>query len=224
MEIKKIENYQIVYDVRKINEGDNTYISWNAYDCKNFMVIYSGNENNVVLEANEFIDILSKTIKNSSDVVSSYGKIKIPELSVECEFVEFSALKRKIGLSVGNRPGFYAIYGIEILSENDFNILVDNYKDNITEIDIDITIKSEPVYTVKKSLFKKETKIYTGVHKISLDKLLPDCSTGDILYVVDEKRIPFPGEVLNDGGYFFVKTAENEEIRFETKNRGIIIR
>ena len=80
-------------------------------------------------------------------------------------------------------------------------------------------------YAEKKGLFKK-TDVYSGYHKITVKKGISGIK-GDLFYTVSSMpyRFPFPKEVLNKGGSFYVKCPEDGRIEFDTKNReGIRIR
>ena len=212
-------NFQITDNIhtissisRKGTNGD-YLLDWNSTGLQKFLVLVGKKECDVLLNDNN--EKLKDYISENINIILEKEEINIPENNISAFIVDFSTLKRCGGYNVKGRPGTYAVYGID---EDEMVVYIPQIN-NTFQIKIDIAIKDIPLKE-EKGLFKK-TQVYTGFHKVIIERGVSNIEKGALFYKVmgSDYRYPIPQEIIANGGTFFVKCTENEQIEFGTTDR-----
>jgi len=215
-----------IYEIRKSVYDDIAHLDWKSIECKDYLIVNTAvfdKERSIITDSLD-CELLS-VIKNNKEVLLSQKKYISDSLSLQ--LVSHTDLRKNGGISVGNNPGFYIVYGIKFIGIDDFDIYVypNSYEESSINLSVDLTIAVSPYYVDKKGLFSfGSKKIYSGYKKVVLDKKISSLKCGDVFYIICNNVFPIPTEVLNNTRVFYVKANENDTIEFNTKIKEIIIK
>lgn len=134
--------------------------------------------------------------------------------------MEFAELMRQGGFSISEKPGSYAVYGLEE-QDGEWCVLIPE-GDSTYQFSVDVNMEESAVMAEKR-LFRR-TRYYTGYRKIHFPKAVPGLSDGSICYTVNSGQFsyPVPAEVIASGGSFYIMCNENDTLSFFAgKNSGV---
>lgn len=134
--------------------------------------------------------------------------------------MEFAELMRQGGFSISEKPGSYAVYGLEE-QDGEWCVLIPE-GDSTYQFSVDVNVEESAVMAEKR-LFRR-TRYYTGYRKIHFPKAVPGLSDGSICYTVNSGQFsyPVPAEVIASGGSFYIMCNENDTLSFFAgKNSGV---
>ena len=134
--------------------------------------------------------------------------------------MEFAELMRQGGFSISEKPGSYAVYGLEE-QDGEWCVLIPE-GDSTYQFSVDVNAEESAVMAEKR-LFRR-TRYYTGYRKIHFPKAVPGLSDGSICYTVNSGQFsyPVPAEVIASGGSFYIMCNENDTLSFFAgKNSGV---
>ena len=95
--------------------------------------------------------------------------------------MEFAELMRQGGFSISEKPGSYAVYGLEE-QDGEWCVLIPE-GDSTYQFSVDVNVEESAVMAEKR-LFRR-TRYYTGYRKIHFPKAVPGLSDGSICYTVN---------------------------------------
>ena len=134
--------------------------------------------------------------------------------------MEFAELMRQGGFSISEKPGSYAVYGLEE-QNGEWCVLIPE-GDSTYQFSVDVNMEESAVMA-EKGLFRR-TRYYTGYRKIHFPKAVPGLSDGSICYTVNSGQFsyPVPAEVIASGGSFYIMCNENDTLSFSAgTNSGV---
>lgn len=199
------------------------HLNWNSVGLKNFMIVVGENVNDVLVDPNDV-----GNSKLYGLLVDAKSELKTKDLLVFandgiCVYtITFAQLRQRGGFNVNGKPGVYAIYGYT-LEDDVFTFYVST--NNTFKLSVDVNIDDKPILK-EKGLLKK-VQYYAGYHKVTVQNGVKGLKGNSIYYTINNGvyRYPFPDDVLNNGGSFYVKCPETGSITFDTTNKdGIRIR
>ena len=209
-----------VKNVRKTATAGENGITWDSTGLNDFIVLIGDSNERVVIkdEFSEVVDYLSSV---QAELIEKEA-VSIPTTSITAYRVSFAQLKQQGGFSANGKPGVYAVYGVDIKNGEMVLYVQEN---NLLQVAISITINIAPVYSSKRAfgIFKTGEK-YSGYKEISILKAVPGVSGNSLYYMVGSKpyKYPFPDDTVKNGGSFYVKCNENENITYSTINKEVI--
>lgn len=223
MEIIKEDDMHRVEGLKKEGISGNYRLNWEKKGIEQFLVVSAPNKNDVILCSNEKLNTLFDRISES---IINNRIITLDDTTFF--YINFSELRKNGGLSIKEKPGYYAVYGCNIENHSLKSIYYTFGKENIINISVDIKINQENSYKeVKKGLLglRGKEQIYTGYKRITVPKGINGISEYSVTYYAGNGKyaFPCPREVLENGGSFFIKADEKEDIRFTSNNSGIRI-
>ncbi|MGN0180181.1 MAG: hypothetical protein ACI4DY_12235 [Monoglobaceae bacterium] len=223
MKISKENDNRYIQDVRydKTNNG----LKWKQNGYDQFVILYSEEKEYILLSDNDTSKKICGVIEQNFDELKQNGHFYIDDYGTECFICTFAQLK-KSGLQIDEKPGFYAVYGIEE-TDGEYEVFVDpNGKNNLrcSEVTLQVDIEQKECFIEKRHIFKKNESVYSGYKQVSVKQGHPEIDNGTLLYKVKKYSFPIPAEIVKNGGSFFVKCDQNERINFSSNNKGIHIR
>ena len=201
----------------------NYRLNWSSVGLENFMIVVGESTNDVFVDPNNVENSkLYNLLVDSEEELKTKDFLMFINDGIRVYTITFAQMKQRGGFNVNGTPGVYAIYGYK-LEEDIFTFYVS--ENNTFKLSVDVNIVDRPVLK-EKGLLRK-TQCYAGYRKVTVQNGVKGLKGNAIYYTVNNSiyRYPFPDEVLNDGGSFYVKCPETGTITFGTTNKdGIRIR
>lgn len=216
-------NNKSVYGIEKTLINGKTLLRWKSVGLSDFIVISSSSKEDVLI-TDDNKDAFARAMEHISNELLGERVARVLESNTMFYIVSLDELKRDGGLQIKNMPSFFAVYGI-INENNNLTVHYETkpYASNIFSMTIDVVIRDEEVFTEKHGLFKRG-KEYSGYHRVTLSTPYPTLVGGVLKYNVDGFSYPFPDEIVENGGSFYVSADINLDFSFESSNQGIIIK
>lgn len=204
-------NHYIGSVSRKGSLGD-YYLTWKAVGIESFLIIQGISRRKVELNDNEE---LTKIVESNMGQLEEQGKLEISEEKLSMYLVNFSEFKRNGGFRVKEKPGIYAVYGIDWNN----HVIYMPESGNTIQLKIDIEINCKPVM-VEKGFIKKKQE-YSGYQEIKIVKGVKFIDPNSIFYTVSENDYKYfiPNEVIREGKNFFIQCPRECKIEFFTNHR-----
>lgn len=215
MIFQKTTNECSIQSVRRTGSAGDHSLTWDSCGLEEFLVVIGDTEENVRISFDTAASQIKEQLQNNEKQLLKQENITFSNIGVTVYRVSFAQLKKNGGFSANGRPGIYAVYGF-VSNSSESTVYVS--ENNCMRFTVDISIEDVPV-TCLKGLLKKK-KVYSGYHRVSIKSEIPGLKSGALYYTVAQNayKYPFPEEIVSNGGSFFVKCAENENLRFGTTN------
>ena len=210
-----------IYKLTKTGSQNTLRITWDSKGFELFLVLSSNTKENVDLTG-PGKDKITAFLSEHLSSVSENTKKKIDGITIQ--LVTFAQQKREGGLMLNGDPGWYAVYGVARTGIQDLDLYVDEAATNphLIKVMQDVEVEVEPYLIQKGGLFSKK-QVYSGYHRISVKGPNKGMSEGALQYSVGEYMYPFPDQIVNNGGTFYVKMAEDADLKVYSNNEGIHI-
>lgn len=212
MEFRQTDTNHYIGSVSRKGSLGDYYLTWKAVGIENFLIIQGISREKVVIKGDEEI---IKIIESNMEQLEEQGRLEISEAKLSMYLANFSELKRNGGFRVKEKPGIYAVYGIDL----DNHVIYTPESGNIFQLKIDIEIKCTPVMR-EKGLIKKKLE-YSGYQEIQIVKGVKFIEPNSIFYTISENDYKYsvPNEVIREGEKFFVQCPRECKIEFYTNHR-----
>lgn len=212
MEFRQTDTNHYIGSVSRKGSLGDYYLTWKAVGIENFLIIQGISREKVALNGNEE---LIKIIESNLEQLEERGRLEISEEKLSMYLANFSELKRNGGFRVKEKPGIYAVYGIDL--NNHFIYIPES--GNTFQLKIDIEINCTPVM-IEKGVIKKRQE-YSGYQEIKIVKGVKFIEPNSIFYTVSENdyKYSIPNEVIREGKKFFIQCPRECKIEFYTNNR-----
>jgi hypothetical protein len=200
-------------------------LNWLSVGYNEFIILNGPKRTDVLLNTNNpNLDDLILQLQNIKSNLRTACEIVLNTSHLYVYVLTFSELIKYGGLEIQGRPGVYAVYGFCREPNGKWNIYTNSRENNLFYMTVEITIKDSIVPAEKRGLFSKYIK--NEYHKIEINKGYPEVDADLIYYTIEsyDFHYPIPEEILQRGGQFFIKSHENEIIRFKSNDASIIIR
>lgn len=214
-----------VEDLKKEGSSGNYRINWSqkGFTDNGFIVISGQNKQDVLIKSNE---LLQKKLEHINCTLLKNRVVNSDEITFY--YLTFADLKRNGGLNIKEKPGCYAVYGCVVENDNISTVYYSDVNEKFVNISVEIEIIQEDYYIETKKflgLFSKNNHIYSGYKKITIERGIKGMIPNSVKYhTPDNQAISVPQEVLEHGGIFFVRSEQNEQIRFIASNYGVNIK
>lgn len=219
-----IDSNKSIYGTEKSLTNNKFYLKWKSTGISMFLIFFGSNAQAVNINTPAIQERITAILPSYFDKLMQDKNVTIKEEDLQVFLVTHDDLKRDGGMQIKEKPGVYAVYGIDI-NESDLKIYLsetgDNSLNSFTMV-LDVIIEDRPYYT-EKGLFKKK-QVYSGYHAVRLGKQYPSMVGGVLKYRVDNFVYSFPDDIVKNGGVFYVNAAENINLEFLTNNPGIQIK
>lgn len=223
MNIKNEDANFHVEGLKKEGISGSYRLNWEKRGIDHFIVVSNPVKEKVILNKNQELNLL---FDNIADRIINDFSITLNDTTFF--YISFPELRKNGGLEIKEKPGYYAVYGCDVENNCLKAIYFTPGTENIISISVDVKINQENFYIeIKKGFLgigKKES-IYSGYKKITVPKGINGISEYSIKYFANKGKYiySFPKYVLENGGSFFIKANENEDIQFKSNNLGIRI-
>lgn len=213
-----------VYELSKTMQGAKHYLKWRSEGLTRFLVLFGGDVAAIDLRNADAAQRLTEELEEHLDDLKTGGSCQLKRLNVRCTLFSRNEMMRDGGMAIKETPGNYTVYGIDLDGAEAPVIYTENPNAplNLFTMTLDVPVEQTPVMT-EKGFFKK-TQVFSGYHRITLQKAFPELQGGVLMYTLADHKYPFPDEITANGGSFYVKADQHATIRFESKNRGIQIK
>lgn len=218
------DNQKSVYELVKVMQGAKHFLKWRSDGLAQFLVLFSADAETICLQKAETAKAFSDGFEGCIDELIASRSCVIKRLGIRCMLFSRNEMMRDGGMMIKETPGNYAVYGIDYENAAQPTIYIEKPEapQNLFTMTLDVPVEQSPVM-VEKGFFKK-TLVFSGYHKVVLKKAFPELKGGVLMYTLDEYKYPFPNEIVENGGTFYVKADQHATIRFESKNRGVQIK
>ena len=216
MQIVKEDTEHHVDKIKKEGNSGNYRLTWDKKGVNSFIIISNSKKNGVLINNNDNLCSLLDEI--SDNLVDNYS-LTLGDTTFF--YTDFANLMRNGGINIQEKPGYYAVYGCDVEDGIIKTVYVNSEKEKTISISVDIKINTEKVYLEEKKLFKKKERKYSGYQKISILNGIKGISEYSVKYTVCNGKysFPIPKEVLENGGVFYIRSNENEEIHFTSDDK-----
>lgn len=216
-----------IYEIEKRPFENRVVLNWKAVGHSQYLIVFAETRNAALLKKDSPGDALSGALQACMETLITNRSASAENLRVAFFLVSHDELRRDGGFAIRNVPGYYAVYGFDA-QENAAIVYVpeDMPSSAVFSMTVDVVIRTAPILVEKRTgLFKKET-VFSGYHRITLDKGYPNLADGNLRYALAGSvyTYSFPRDIVKNGGSFVVKASRNDSIRFMSDNQGIIIR
>lgn len=203
--------------VRKEGVAGNYKLNCNSIGMSGFIVICADKRQDLILNNNPK---LKEQLQSHADQLSVMKFYKNESISIS--FITFAELMRNGGFNINNKPGFYTVYGCDVVNGAIVAVYYHETQERVVNISIDIELTQENAYTEVKKLFKTE-KQYSGYKKITLAKGIPSLTESCVSYLTADRQhtIAVPLSVIKNGGSFYVMSRKEDDICFVKNNNNI---
>ncbi len=216
-----------IYEIEKRPSENRVVLNWKSVGHSQYLIVFAETRQAALLKKDSPDDALHNALSAHIQALIADRSAVAESPQVTFFLVSHDELRRDGGFAIRNVPGYYAVYGFD--GTGDAAVVyvpADMQSSAVFSMTVDVVIRTEPILVEKRTgLFKKET-VFSGYHRIMLDKGYPNLADGHLKYGLAGSvyTYSFPREVVKDGGSFVVKAARNDSIRFMSDNQGIIIR
>lgn len=210
-----------IFRLAKTGDQQDLHLNWTSEGFVLFLVLSSSTAESVDLTGTgrEKIETLLSEHLNS---LADNTEKKIDGITIR--LITFTQQKRDGGMELNGDPGYFAVYGVARIDDQNMDIYVNesSAKSHLVRVLRDVEVTESPYMVQKGGLFSKKM-VYSGYHRISVKGPNKGMSGGVLRYSVGEYMYPFPDQIVTDGGNFFVKMDERAALTISSDNEGLNI-
>ncbi len=195
------------HSISNVKNFKESNIVWNSTGYNDFIIFRGKDISDVNLKENQD---LQQIISNNEKKLLENSSLDIDGCSI---YHVDKTQKDTGGFDTNGIPGIYAVYGCNLSDDNQFieTVYYNSSYVRIVSVLVTISVSIDNHYIKKGKLFSRGNK-YSRYKKISINKAVKNISNDMVSYLVNGFKGAVPVEVLKNGGDFYVKCDENQEI------------
>ena len=213
---------QEVYGVERFPSNGRLLLRWTGDGLSDYFVISSPDKDAVILNA-ETEESFRAALESHVPELLEQRSSRLSDGKTACFLFSLAELKRDGGLSIPDKPAYFAVYGARI-GRSDLTVYYHPKPrtGHFFRNTVDVGLKDEAFCLMEGFLKKKP--VYSGYRRVTLNPPRPALTGGILKYRLNDYSYPFPDEIVRNGGSFFVAAPEDTPLAFESGDTGIIIK